>query len=346
MNTSALDERNRDVLKSLIQLHIATGEPVGSESVARVMSRQVSSATIRNIMAELERLGYLDQPHTSAGRMPTDEGYRFYVDTLISHRPLAAPEAAAIESRLRPADSPAHVMQSASTLLSQLSHHVGFVLAPHLAQSTLRHIDLVRLPYPRILAVVVSGAGLVAHRVIELEEELTQDELQTCANYLNLNFAGMSLIAIRARLVELMQEEKALYDSLLKRAFAVGEQAFAVEPDGSDVYLEGASNILEQPEFEDVSRMREVFRTFEEKSRLVKILNACLGDGVRITIGRENPEPGLRTMAVVSAAYPVEGEPAWGVGVMGSTRMEYERMIALVDHVARAVSFALKDERP
>jgi heat-inducible transcriptional repressor len=343
---TGLDERSRDVLKSLIQLHIATGEPVGSETVVRVMSRPASAATVRNIMAELERLGYLDHPHTSAGRMPTDEGYRFYVDSLISHRPLGAPEAAAIDSKLRPADSPTHVMQSASVVLSQLSHHVGFVLAPHIAQSTLRHIDLVRLPYPRILAVVVSGAGLVAHRVIEVEEELTQDELQTCANYLNVNFSGMSLLSIRARLVELMQEEKALYDSLLKRACAVGERAFAVEPEGSDVYLEGASNILEQPEFEDVSRMREIFRTFEEKSRLVKILNACLGEGVRITIGRENLDPGFRTMAVVSAAYPLEGEPAWGVGVLGSTRMEYERMIALVDHVARAVSAALKDERP
>jgi len=341
----ALDDRSREVLKSLIQLHIATGEPVGSESVARLMSRQVSPATIRNIMAELERLGYLDHPHTSAGRMPTDEGYRFYVDSLMSHRPLPAPDAAAIESELRPADSPTHVMQSASTLLSRLSRNVGFVLAPHVAQGTLRHIDLVRLPYPRILAVVVSGAGLVAHRVIELEEELTQDELQTCANYLNTNFAGVSLLAIRARLVDLMQEEKALYDSLLQRAFAVGEQAFAVDGDGSDVYLEGASTILEHPEFEDISQMREIFRTFEAKSRLVKILNACLGDGVRITIGHENPDPGLRTLAVVSAAYPVEGEAAWGVGVMGSTRMEYDRMIALVDHVARAVSAALKDVR-
>src|SRR5439155_20597493 len=121
--------------------------------------------------------------------------------------------------------------------------------------------------------------GLVTHRVIELEEELAQDDLQTCANYLNVHFAGVSLLAMRARLVELMQEEKALYDSLLKRAFAVGEQAFAVVADGSDVYLEGASNILEHPEFEDISRMREIFRTFEAKSRLVQILNACLGDG-------------------------------------------------------------------
>src|SRR5438093_12241089 len=133
MASPVLDERSRDVLRSLIQLHIATGAPVGSESLSRTLDRPLSPATIRNIMAELERLGYLDHPHTSAGRMPTDEGYRFYVDSLISHRPLPAPEAAAIESELRPADSPAHVMQSASTLLSRLSRNVGFVLAPHVA---------------------------------------------------------------------------------------------------------------------------------------------------------------------------------------------------------------------
>jgi heat-inducible transcriptional repressor len=142
-----------------------------------------------------------------------------------------------------------------------------------------------------------------------------------------------------------MQEEKALYDSLLKQVVAVGERAFAVEAEGADVYLEGASNILDQREFDDVSRMREIFKTFEEKSRLVKILNACLGEGLRITIGHENPDPGLRGMAVVSATYPVEGEAAWGVGVMGSTRMEYDRMIALVDYVARTVSAALTDLR-
>lgn len=345
MASPVLDERSRDVLKSLIQLHIATGAPVGSESLSRALDRSLSSATLRNIMADLERLGYLDHPHTSAGRMPTDEGYRVYVDCLMSHRPLPSREAAAIAIELYTSGvSPHEVMENASHVLSRLSRQVGFVLAPEMQRTSLRHLNLVRLPHPRILVVMVSGAGLVTHKVIEMDEELTQEDLQTCANYLNVHFTGMTLAAIRGRLLEMMREEKALYDSLLKRVVCVGERAFAAAGDDVSVYLDGASNILEQPEFEDVRRMRALFRTFEEKGRLVKILNACLsGGGVRVIIGHENPDPELKSMTLVTASYPVEGEASWGLGVMGSTRMEYARVMALVDHVARTLARSLQE---
>ena len=347
MASPVLDERSRDVLKSLIQLHIATGAPVGSESLSRTLDRPLSPATIRNIMADLERMGYLDHPHTSAGRMPTDEGYRVYVDSLMSHQPLPSREAAAIANELHTSGvSPHEVMENASHLLSRLSHQVGFVLAPDMQRTSFRHIDLVRLPYPRILVVMVSGAGLLTHKVIKMEEELAPDDLQTCANYLNAHFRGMTLAAIRARLLEMMGEEKALYDSLLKRVVCLGERAFATAGDDVSVYLDGASNILEHPEFEDVRRMRSLFRTFEEKDRLVKILNACLsGGGVRVIIGHENADPELKSMTLVTASYPMEGEASWGLGVMGSTRMEYARMMALVDHVARTLSRSLQELR-
>jgi heat-inducible transcriptional repressor len=267
-----------------------------------------------------------------------------FVDSLMSLEPLPPRDAAAIASELRRDASPERVMESASQVLSRHSGRMGFVLVPDLAGTTFRHIDLIRLPHPRILVVMVASTGLVTNRLIEIEDEVSQDQLQACANYLNTQFAGLSLAAIRARLLELMTQEKALYDSLLKNVVSVGERAFAGEGEAG-VYLDGASNILD-PREPDLDRMRAVFRTFEEKTRLVKILNACLSrDGVRITIGHENPDPQLRRMALVTASFPVEGEAAMGLGVLGSTRMEYARMIALVEHVARALAQALQEIR-
>lgn len=344
MPATALDDRRREVLRTLIELHVETGDPVGSESLSRALRRALSPATLRNLMADLEALGYLDHPHTSAGRVPTDDGYRFYVDSLMGAEPLPAGEAAAIAHELRAPDASAEqVMGKASHLLSRLSRSVGFVLAPEIERTTFRHVDLVPLAPPRVLVVMVSASGIVTHKVIEVDLQLTAEDLQACANYLNAHFAGMTLDAIRARLLEMMREEKALYDSLLQKVAALGERAFAATEDESAVYLDGASNILSQPEFEDLERMRALFRTFEEKSRLVHILNACIaGEGIRVLIGHENPEPGLRDLSLVTARCRIEGEAGWGLGVMGSTRMQYAHVVSLVDHVARAVSDVLR----
>src|SRR6266498_718013 len=181
MTAPTLDERRREVLRSLIQLHVETGEPVGSESLSRVLNRALSPATLRNIMADLEALGYLDHPHTSAGRIPTDEGYRVYVDSLMGRQPLAPGDAAAIAHELRPAEgSVDHVMENASHLLSRLSRHVGFVLAPDIARTSLAH--------PRVLVVMVSTSRIVTNKVIQVEERLSPEELQACANYPNTNY--------------------------------------------------------------------------------------------------------------------------------------------------------------
>jgi heat-inducible transcriptional repressor len=340
----ALDERSQQVLKLLIQLHIATGEPVGSESLSRLMNRSVSPATIRNIMAELEKKGYLSHPHTSAGRMPTDEGYRVYVDSLMGPVPLPPREAAAIESELAPLDaSPLEVAEHASQVLSRLSRSAGFVMTLDLARATFRHIDLVRLPHPRVLVVMVSRTGLVTHKVIEVDEQLGQDDLQACANYLNANFAGMTLDAIRARLLQMMGEDKALYDSLLKKVLSVAGPAFAPEGDAASVYVDGASNILDQASFDDTSRMKALFKTFEQKNRLVKIVSACLdGAGIRVVIGSQIPDPELKGVALVTTGLPV-GAEGWALGVMGPTRMMYPHVVSVVDHVARIVSNALSE---
>jgi heat-inducible transcriptional repressor len=346
MTASSLDQRRGDVLRALVQMHVATGEPVGSAALARALNRTLSPATLRNLMADLERAGYLQHPHTSAGRMPTDEGYRYYVDSLDVPLPVSAAEADAIDGELSSADAaPGQVIVSASRILSRLSRHVAFVLAPDIAKSRFRHIDLVRLPAPRILVVMVSHSGIVTNKVIELDEDISQQELQTCANYLNAEFAGLSLTEIRERLMTLMQQERALFDSLIKRVVALGERAFTGEGEG-EVVVEGASNILEQPELGDPARAQELLRTFEEKGRLLRILNACIsGDGVRVLIGHELQEPQLRDVAVVTSGTSIEGEEGWAVGVMGSTRMEYAHSVALVDHVARALARALEEMR-
>lgn len=347
MSATALDDRRREVLRTLIQLHVDTGEPVGSESLSRAFGRALSPASLRSLMADLEALGYLDHPHTSAGRVPTVEGYRVFVDSLMGLRPLAPGEAQAIAGLGQGDASAEHTLERASQLLSRLSRNVGFVLAPDIAHTSFRHVDLVPLGHPRVLVVMVSATGIVTHKVIEVEDRLEPAELQECANYLNAHFSGMPLAQIRERLVELMQQEKALYDSLLQRVAALGEQAFAPPETGASVYLDGASNMLSQPEFEDVERMRALFRTFEEKGRLVRILNACItGDGIRVLIGHENPDPELKDLSLVTTVCRVEGEAGFGVGILGSTRMQYAHVVSLVDHVSRAVAAVLQVKRP
>jgi heat-inducible transcriptional repressor len=251
-----------------------------------------------------------------------------------------------IDEELRSKDASAErTMERASQLLSRLSRHVGFVLIPEISRTSFRHVDLVRLAHPRILVVMVSATGIVTHKVIECEERLSPEDLQACANYLNTQFAGMTLSEIRARLLQLMTEEKALYDSLLQNVVALGGQAFEVTGGGS-VFIDGTSNILAQPEFDDLERLRSLVRTFEEKGRLVRILNACLsGDGIRVLIGHENADPGLQDLSLVTARCTIEGDEDLGLGVVGSTRMEYAHVVALVDHVARAVSDVLRRQR-
>jgi heat-inducible transcriptional repressor len=347
MSASALDDRRREVLRSLIRLHVETGEPVGSESLSRALDRALSPATLRGVMADLEALGYLDHPHTSAGRVPTDEGYRLYVDSLALPQDLAPAEARTIASELSAAEaSVEQTMERASHLLSRLSRHVGFVLAPDITKTSFRHVDLVDLGHPRVLVVMVSASGIVTHKVVEVEERIPATDLQACANYLNAHFTGVPLGEIRARLLALMKEEKALYDKLLQRVVALGERAFAVSKGDAGVYIDGASNILSLPEFDDLERMRALFRTFEEKGRLVRLLNACIaGEGIRVLIGHENPDPELRDLSLVTARCDVEGAAGVGLGVLGSTRMEYARVVSLVDHIARAVSDVLRGNR-
>ncbi len=350
----APDSRRQAVLSAIIEEHLISGEAVGSHVVSDRFASAAgwSSATIRNVMADLEELGLLQQPHTSAGRIPTDKGYRYYVDNMLDSTRLSRTDLKAIESigfGREATARPDRLLEKASHVLSELSENVGIVVWPSLAENRLKHIRFVRLPDRRVLVVLVSTSSIVHDKVISLNEEFTQDELNRTARYLNVEFGGKSLLEIRAEIIELMRQEKALYDTVLRNAMLLCERSLEDEEATAEVYLDGASNILTKPEFSGAERIRELFRMFEEKSRLVKILNECvLGQpsigNVRVVIGRENLASSMKGCAVITTSYQVGGDVLGALGVVGPMRIEYGRMMAVVNYLARFIERALLNE--
>ena len=351
-----LDSRAEVLLGALIKEHLVTGEAVGSRVLSDRFSHGYgwSPATIRNVMSELEEAGFVDQPHTSAGRVPTDKGYRYYVDNMLGEARLSRTDLKAIDSLFSAHDagsSPDRLMETASHVLSAFSENVGIVVSPSLADNSLNHIEFVLLPDRRILVVLVSTANIIHNKVIRVADDLSQDDLDRTARYLNTEFSGKSLLAIHAEIVELMKEEKALYDRLLQNAILLCERSLEGEENTGDVYVDGASNILTKPDFVDIDRMRDLFRTFEEKSRLIKILNECVHDpasysgDVHVVIGREHPASSMRNCALITAPYRVGSDDNIGtLGVVGPMRIEYARIMAMVNYMARLIEHRLSEQ--
>ena len=343
------DSRGQTILTAIINEHFVTGEPVGSKTIAEKFANAsgLSSATIRSVMGELEDLGLLEQPHTSAGRVPTDKGYRFYVDNLLGvlhisnddlHR--IGGEFGLIASDL--VETPDRLMERTSQLLSALSNNVGIVVSPSLASDRLQHIEFVNLSENRILVVLVSAPNIVHNRIIRLKVTFTKDELERTANYLNAEFSGKNLSEIRAEILKLMHEEKTMFDRLLQTAVILCSQS--IEDDDNklgEVYVDGTSNILTKRDFTDLERLRQLLTTIGEKSRLLEILNECVsrdadhsGD-VQVMIGSENRTPSLQNCTLISAPYRIGSGSAVGtLSVLGPTRIEYARMISIVSYVA------------
>jgi heat-inducible transcriptional repressor len=341
MRTTELDPRTQDILRQAVHTFIAFGDPVGSRTLAKVSSRGLSPATIRNIMSDLEEMGYLFQPHTSAGRVPTDKGYRFYVSTVMQGTGLSRLERELIGTSLRQSEGDVEaLMQETSHLLSTMTDMVSFVIGPDLQQSALRHVDFVRLSPRRILVVVVSETGHVMNRVVDVAEDFDGEALERCARYLNAEFRGFTLAEARETLVLRMREERARYDRAVEGAFTLGKAAFAEDLPPADVYLEGTSRVLAKPEFStNIERAQQLFATLEEKSRLVEILNACLeGSGLQIIIGSEARVPALEGISLIAASYRLRDKELGSVGIMGPTRMEYAKFISVVDYIARSLS--------
>jgi heat-inducible transcriptional repressor len=346
-STSSLTERSRLLLATLVRQYIETGEPVPSQVLARQSGLGVSSATVRNVLAQLEELGYVHQPHTSAGRVPTDRGYRVFVDLLLEgRRPARSP--AAVESRLREQAVRSPLMDdllaSVSHLVSRAARQVGFAMSAS-QQVVLQRIEFVPLGGPRVLVVVVSGGGQVTQKVVDAGEDVRPDDLVQAANYLNSQFAGLPLVDVRAAVLAQLRQERTLYDELLGRALRLAQQTLDELPDQPTFHVEGASSLLEGFTQEDVSlpTLRALLAMMEEKERLIRLLNEYIdGPGLTVVIGAEHHSPDLHPFSLIAATI-VDGGASRTVGVIGPTRMHYSRTISLVDGTTQAVSRVLRD---
>ena len=345
-----LDDRARTLLKSLVERYIADGMPVGSRTLSRTSGLDLSPATIRNVMADLEDLGLIVSPHTSAGRIPTARGYRLFVDTMLTSRPFALddlghlPAAAGLDmaaarEQLHP-DQPQRVIAQAASMLSSLSHFVGVVTAPRKA-SVFHHIEFLRLGEKRVLVIMVAPDGDVQNRVIFTARDHTQVELLEATNYLNTHYAGLTIEEVRERLKQEIDALRSEIASLMQAAVQAGTEVMAESTD--NVVVSGERNLLTVQDFgNDMSSLRRLFDVFEQKTELMRLLEvSSRAEGVRIYIGGESKVVPFEELSVVTAPYEVDGRIVGTLGVIGPTRMAYERMIQIVDITSRLVGNAL-----
>ncbi len=340
-----LSEREKRILEMIIEDYILTAEPVGSRTISKKSSLNLSPATIRNIMSDLEELGLLSHPYTSAGRVPTEKGLRFYVDSIMDIRELSRQEQMEIRSKyLGHLIEGPDLFRETSRILSLSSHYLGIVCMPKVSSVVLQHIEFVKLRRHAVLAILVTTTGLVYNRIIEVEEDFSQSALDHLSDYLNSFSAGLALYQVRERLLEQMMVAKNAYDHLLEQALKLGEKAFS-SIDESDVFIEGRTNILNEPEFGNVSRMTDLFRTFEEKAVMVKLLDKFMAPkGVQIAIGSESQVQEMETCSVVTSTYGCGGEVLGVLGVIGPRRMNYSRVIPLVGYTAKLLTEILETQ--
>jgi len=336
-----LDDRARLLLKTLIERYIADGQPVGSRALAKMSGLEVSPATIRNVMADLEEMGFIASPHTSAGRIPTPRGYRLFVDALLTVQPVEQQQAELIKGQLRVGE-PQRALQAAAQLLGSLTHFAGVVLTPRRA-STFRQIEFLRLSDKRVLLIIVTPDGDVQNRILVTEQSYTAAQLVEAANTFNQHFAGLSFDRARSRLHGDLAALRAEIAELMEAAVAAGEQA-AAEDDV--VVVAGERNLLEVTDLAaNLDRLRALFDLFEHKTRLMQLLDISgRAQGVQIYIGGESNKVPLDETSMVLSPYEVDGRVVGTLGVIGPTRMAYERVIPIVDITARLLSSALSRE--
>lgn len=335
-----LDERSRTLLKALVEHYIADGQPVGSRALSKFSGLDLSPATIRNVMADLEEAGFVASPHTSAGRVPTARGYRLFVDSLLTVQTLEARQMGAMEEALqgRPSNQ---IISSASQLLSSLTHFAGVVIAPRRASSRIRQIEFLSLSEKRILLIIVTTDGDVQNRILTTEKAYSPAELVSAANYLTQNFAGLDFEQIRQRLASEIMQLREDIKPLMEQALAAGDAALT--ENATPYVISGEKNLLDVEELSsNMKRLRELFDLFEQRSSLMRLLDVShRAEGVRIFIGGESGIATLDECSVIAAPYSVDGQIVGSVGVIGPTRMAYERVIPIVDITARLLSSAL-----
>ena len=342
-----MDDRSRSLLKTLVERYIADGQPVGSRTLSRASGLELSPATIRNVMADLEDLGLIASPHTSAGRIPTARGYRLFVDTMLTARPVdlahTPPEMAGARAQLHP-DQPQRVIAQAAALLSNLSHFVGVVTAPKRA-SVFHHIEFLRLGDKRVLVILVSPEGDVQNRVIFTARDYAPRELIEATNYLNTHYAGLAIDEVQQRLRGEIDSLRGEIAHLMQAAVQAGTDALADNTE--QLVVSGERNLLGVQDFgNDLGSLRKMFDLFEQKTELMRLLDTSnRAEGVRIYIGGESGVVPYEELSIVSAPYEVDGLIVGTLGVIGPTRMAYDRMIQLVDITARLVGNALSGPR-
>jgi len=336
-----LGDRNRKILEAIIEEYIESAEPVGSRTVAKRHPLGLSPASVRNVMADLEEMGYINSPHTSAGRVPTDKGYRFYVDSLLQVRQLTSEEKQRLDSHQLQGRKIEEVLRDVGQSLSSISSYTGIVMAPRLETTVFRHIDFVPLSEGRILTVFVARSGLVQNKIIRPRDPLTPRDLEQMSQYLNQTLQGLSIQQVKEKILGELKAEKARYDQMLRRTLELSQDALGEEL-GGQVYIEGAARILDQPEFADVEKMKRLFNAFEQKNVLIELLDQSQqADGVQIFIGSDTEYSGIKGCSLVTSHYANRRGTLGALGVIGPSRMNYSAVIPIVDYTARLLSQVL-----
>ncbi|EIJ36677.1 heat-inducible transcriptional repressor HrcA [Thiothrix nivea] len=342
-----LNNRARHILKVLVESYIQDGQPVGSRNLARASGLDLSAATIRNVMADLEEMGYIRAPHTSAGRVPTSQGYRLFVDALVNIKPLEQQALHILEGQLKAERDPGSLIQSASSLLSGITQLTGVVSMPRRNPSAIRQIEFMRLSERQVLAILVMNRNEVQNRIIQLDSDVSSSDLQQAANFLNERLIGKDLQQARTTLLEEMRQHREDMNRMMLSAIELGEKTVADLDDrqDEDYVIAGETNLMGYDDLSDIHKLRELFAAFTRKRDILSLLDKCLqAEGVKIFIGRESGQSVFEECSLVTAPYMVDGEQIGVLGVIGPKRMPYERVIPVVDITARLLSVALNSK--
>ncbi|MDH3976427.1 MAG: heat-inducible transcriptional repressor HrcA [Deltaproteobacteria bacterium] len=339
-----LSERNKNIIAEIINDFVLYGDPVGSVKIARTTGLGLSPASIRNAMSDLEEMGYLSHPHTSAGRVPTEKAYRYYVDSLLTMKGLSRGEKRTIESSFAsPLALPAALHES-SRLLSSLCNQMSIVMMPTFNNIIFKRIEFIGMGRKRLLAILISRTGLVINKVFDVESDVAGSDLEQINNYLNSILAGLSIREVKLKIVEEMRQERALYNKLLARALKLGADLVKDQPEG-EFHVEGRANIFNQPEFADIGEMKRIFSTFEEKSILLDMLDRALkSEDLNVWIGDENGLAALSGLSLITSSYGTNDRKLGCIGVLGPTRMDYSRLIPIVSYTAEKLSNIIMED--
>jgi len=334
-----LEERTKQILTSVINEYVLTAEPVGSRKLAKKYNINLSSATIRNVMSDLEDLGLLHQPHTSAGRIPTEKALRFYVNSILKVKDLKLREKDRIRKRYQFSElETSDIIKQTSEVLSVLSHQMSIISAPKIIGTVLKHIEFIKISTNRILVIFVSQSGFVQNRIVVDQEDISQDELDKYTNYLGDILVGISLEEVREKLDEEMQKEKIAYDQLLSKALQLSKKALGEELE-PELYMGGKINLFESPEFSEVGRMKTLLQALEEKNLLLTLLDKTMdAEGVQIFIGSEVQLSDMQTLSIITSPYRQGKNVVGALGIIGPTRMDYLKLIPIVEYSAQLVT--------